>query len=107
VGPAARGAQVREEPAVPVQLRLVLVRQPVPADLPLRLAGRVPAHSAVLLQRRVPADSLLEERPGLAHLVLEPAAPVDLLLSRQSFSAAMARSTPSPVPIYEPVPRSS
>ena len=30
----------------------------------------------------------------LAHLVVEPAVPVEPLLSRQSFSAAMARSSP-------------
>jgi len=54
----------------------------------------VPRHLAVRVQRPVPADPLPEERAGLAHLALELAAPVDLLLSRQSFSAAMARSTP-------------
>jgi hypothetical protein len=32
---AALGAQVREEPVVPVRARLVLVHRPVPADLPL------------------------------------------------------------------------
>ena len=42
----------------------------------------------------------------LAHLVVEPAVPVELLLSRQSFSAAMAGSTPKPRATYEPVPRS-
>ena len=88
---AALEAQVPEEPAVPVRARLVLVRQPVLADLLLRLAVLVPARLAVLVQRPVPADPLLEERPVLAH---SAAVPVDLLLSRQSFSAAMARSTP-------------
>ncbi len=88
---AALGAQVPEEPAAPVRGRLVLVRQPVLADLLLRLAVRVPARLAVLVQRPVPADPLLEERPVLAHLA---AVRVELLLSRQSFSAAMARSTP-------------
>jgi hypothetical protein len=91
---AALGAQVREEPVVPVRARLVLVRRPVPADLLLRLAVLVPVHLAVLVHRPVPADPLLEGRPVLAHLVLEAAVPVELLLSRQSFSAAMARSTP-------------
>ena len=43
--------------------------------------------------------------PVLAHLVVEPEVPVHLL-SRQSFSAAMARSTPYPQAPYEPVPRS-
>ena len=82
---AAVGAQVPQEPAVPVRARLVLVRQPVLAELLLR--------SAVLLQRPVPADPLLAERPVLAHWVR--AVPVEPLLSRQSFSAAMAGSTPS------------
>ena len=76
---------------MPVRARLVLVRQPVLADLLLRLAVLVPARLAVLVQRPVPADPLLEERPVLAH---SAAVPVDLLLSRPSFSAAMARSTP-------------
>ena len=42
----------------------------------------------------------------LAHLVLEPAVPVVLLLSRPSFSAAMAGTTPKLRATYEPVPRS-
>jgi len=91
---AALGERVPEEPAAPVPARLVPVRQPVPADLLLRLAVLVPVHLAVLVHRPVLADPLLEERRVLAHLVLEAAVPVDLLLSRQSFSAAMARSTP-------------
>ena len=86
---AALGAQVPEEPAVPVRARLVLVRQPVPADL----LGPGPA-LAVLVHRPVLADPLLARRPVLAHWVLEAAVPVQLLLSRRSFSAAMARSTP-------------
>ena len=56
---AALGAQVPEEPAVPVRARLVLVRQPVLADLLLRLAVLVPARLAVLVQRPVLADPLL------------------------------------------------
>ena len=91
MAPAALAAQVPEEPAVPVRARLVLVRQPVLADLLFRLAVLVPARLAVLVPRRVPADPRPEERPVLAHLA---AVPVELLLSRQSFSAAMARSTP-------------
>ena len=70
---AALEAQDPEEPAVPVRALLVPVRQPVLADPLPRLAARVLAHLAVLVQRPVPAD---------------------LLLSRQSFSAAMARTTP-------------
>ena len=91
---AALGAQVPEEPAVPgrerlVLVRLVLVRRQLLADLLLRPAVVVPARLAVPVQRPVPADPLLEERPVPAHLVA-----VELLLSRQSFSAAMARTTP-------------
>ena len=52
---------------MPVRARLVLVRQPVLADLLLRLAALVPARLAVLVQRPVPADPLLAERPVLAH----------------------------------------
>ena len=100
----ALGARVQEEPAVALRARLARARQPVPAGLLLRLAV-VPAHLAVRVQRPVPADPLLEGRPVLAHLVLA-AVPVDLLLSRRSFSAAMERSTPSPAPTCEPVPRS-
>ena len=41
------------------------------------------------------AHLVVEARlPVLAHLVVEARLPVELLLSRQSFSAAMARSTP-------------
>ena len=73
---------------------LVLLRQPVLADRLLRLAALVPAHLAVLVHLLVPADPLREERPVLAHLLVHPAGRVDLLLSLQSFSAAMAGSTP-------------
>ena len=64
---------------------------------------------------RVPADLALRARLlDLAHLVVEAplavlvpeAAVLRHLLSRQSFSAAMARSTTSRPPTYEPVPRS-
>jgi hypothetical protein len=97
VDSAALGAQVPEEPAV--RVAPVLVRQPVLADLLLRLAVPVPvpAHLVLPVRGPVPADPVLEERPVLAHLVLDPAASVDLLLSllsRPSFSAEMARSTP-------------
>ena len=64
------------------------------AALLLRLGVRLPAQLAVLAQRPVAADPLLEGRRVLADLVLQAAVPVDLLLSRRSFSAAMARSTP-------------
>jgi hypothetical protein len=46
------------------------------------------------------------ELPVLAHLVVDSALLLDLL-RRQSYSAAMAGSTPSPgAATYEPVPRS-
>ena len=90
VDSAALGAQVPEEPAAPVRGRRVLVQQPLLADLLLQRAVPVPARLAVLDQP-VPADPLLEEeRLVLAHLAPVP----ELLLSRPSFSAAMARSTP-------------
>src|SRR5262245_36990126 len=44
--------------------------------------------------------------PVLADLVVAPVVPLQHLLSRQLFSAAMARSTPSPRAMCEPVPRS-
>ena len=44
----------------------------------------------------------LPDQPDRARLVVE----AELLLSRQSFSAAMARSTPKPRTTYEPVLRS-
>ena len=103
---AAVGTQVPQEPTVPVRARRVLLRQPVLAgllvlvrqrvlaDLQLPLAVPVPAHLAVLVHLLVPADPLREERPVLAHLLVHPAGRVDLLLSLQSFSAAMAGSTP-------------
>ena len=86
---AALEAQVPEEPAVAVRARLVLKRQLVLAALLLRLAVLVPP--GFLVQRRVPADRLLKERPVLAHSAAVPV--VDLPLSPRSFSAAMARST--------------
>ena len=42
---------------------------------------------------RAPAAPLLAQLPALVHGVVEPAAAVELLLSRQSSLAAMARST--------------
>ena len=91
VDSAALGAQLPEEPAAPVRGLQVLLRQRVLADLLLRLPVLVPPRLAVLVRRPVPAGSLLEERPALAHLA---AVPVELPLSRPWFSAAMARSTP-------------
>jgi hypothetical protein len=84
-----------------------LVRLPVLADLLLGPAVLVPAHMAVLVQRPVPAAPLLAQLPLLAQRAVpelpevvvalaaeeEPEALVELL-SSQSFSAAMARTTP-------------
>jgi hypothetical protein len=89
--PEGPAAQVPEEPAAPVGARLLLVR-PLPlADLLLLLAVPVPARLAVLVQVPAPGPPLLAERLVLAHLA---AGRAELLLSRQSFSAAMARTTP-------------
>jgi len=86
----------------------------VPALVPVVLAP-VLVQSQRLLQVRV---VLLAQRGResehqlpvvlghLAHLVVEPAVAAALLLSRQSFSAAMAGSTPKPRATYDPVPRS-
>ena len=76
------------------------------AVVPRELAARarlVLAHWAVLLVQRPvlavphplrePVAPLLAQLPVLVHRVVEPAAPVELLLSRQSSSAAMARIT--------------
>ena len=71
---AALAAVVRREPAVPVAARLAL-----PAQLP------VPADPHPL---REPVAPLLAQLPVRVHRVVEPEAPVELLLSRQSSSAA-------------------
>ena len=74
--------------------------------------------AALVAQVPVLADPVLGARLlDLAHLVVEARLPVLVplvleaavlrhLLSRQSFSAAMARNTTSRPPTYEPVPRS-
>ena len=73
---------------------VVEARLPVPVDL---------AHKARLLDL---VHLVVESRlPVLVHLVVE-AVLLQLLRSRQSFSAAMARNTTSRPPTYEPVPRS-
>ena len=86
-------AAAPREPVVPVPARrLVLARLPVQARRPRQ--AELPALVPLVL----------------AHLVVEPVAAAEHLLSRlnrQSFSAAMARSSPSPgAPTCEPVPRS-
>ena len=72
----------------------------VPALVPVVLA-QVPVQAQLLPEQGVQVQALVL----LAHLVVEPAVAVRLL-SRQSFSAAMAGSTPKPRATYEPVPRS-
>jgi hypothetical protein len=83
----ALAAPVREQRVLAVLVRhpvlVVLAQQPV-------LVALVQQHLASLRAVRVvPVQPLV-----LAHLVREPAVPARRLLSRQSFSAAMARSTP-------------
>ena len=81
-------------------LRLLLwakAHRPVPALRPVVVA---PAVLAVLVL------AVLAGLLVLAVLVVEPEAPLQHLLSRRSFSAAMARSTRQPQATYEPVPRS-
>jgi hypothetical protein len=81
---AALVAVVPREPAVPVRARVL-------PDLVVLLLQRPVA--AVRHPLREPAAPLLARPLGLGDWVHEPAAQVQLLLSRQSFSAAMARSS--------------
>ena len=92
---------------VPVLVRVRLcrarqlrARQPVLARRLQRRAVGAPAHWAVLVQRPVPAEPLPAEPlpEGRVLALLVAAVPVDLLLSRQSCSAAMASTTPYPAP---------
>ena len=84
VDSAALVAVMPREPAVPVPARLVVAR------LALLVQRRGPA---VPPPRREQEAPLLAQRPAVVDPVVGPAALVQLLLSRQSFSAAMARST--------------
>ena len=69
----------------------VLARRAHRVQLPL--LARLPVLAKAPLPVLVPP--VLAGLPVLAHLVVEPAGPVEqLLLSRQSFSAARARSSP-------------
>ena len=77
--PARVVAVAPREPVVPVLSRVVLLRLPVPAGL----------HPP-----REPAAPLRAQLPVLEGLVREPVVLVELLLSRQSCSAAMAGTTP-------------
>ena len=65
----------------------VLVQLAVVVQLPLLAQPQV----LVLLPKVVVVEARL---PVLAQLEVEVPLPLELLLSRQSFSAAMARSTP-------------
>ena len=70
----------------------------------------VPALVLVVLAQVLVLAQLLPrpQLPVLALLVVEAAEAAEAvqLLSRQSFSAAMAGSTPKPRATYEPAPRS-
>ena len=67
------------------------------AHLPVLALAQVVARRAHRLQlprlARLPVLAKAH-LPVVAHLVVEPAVPLALPLSRQSFSAAMARSSP-------------
>ena len=86
---------------VVVQLSLLAQRLQVVAQLPLRARLPLLALLPVVVQVPVRAQVLVL----LPEEVVE-AEVLQLLLSRQSSSAAMARSTPQPRATYEPVPRS-
>src|SRR5262245_26131063 len=94
-----------EAQALDVAERVDLAQLPDPAVLALKaqlldladLKGRLLdlAHRVVAVRLLELADLVEAARlPALAHRVVEAAALLQLLLSRQSFSAAMARSTP-------------
>jgi len=74
-------------------LPALALAQAVARRAPLPLSGRLP----VLARARLPvrADLVVLARvPVVAHLVVAQAVALQLLLSLQSFSAAMARSSP-------------
>jgi hypothetical protein len=96
---AAVAAAVVVEP--PVLAVVDLAHPPVLAlaQVVARLVHRVPlpllARLPVLAKAHLPVPERRSVVVGLvAHLVVEPAVPLQLLLSRQSFSAAMASSSP-------------
>jgi hypothetical protein len=76
------------EPPVLAVVDLAHLAVPAPAQVVARRAHRV--QLPLLARLPVLAKAHL---PVVAHLV-EPAAPLQLLRSRRSFSAAMARSSP-------------
>ena len=71
-------------------LAQVVARRAHRVQLPL--LARLPVLAKAHLRVLVPL--VLARLPVVAPLVVEPALPVELLLSRQSFSAARARSSP-------------
>ena len=85
---------------VPADLAALVVRLPLRVQLLLVLAALAPPEARLPLRVRlllVPADlaALVAQLLVLADLVvLVAAVPLQLLLNRQSFSAAMARNTP-------------
>jgi hypothetical protein len=97
-------AAVPSVSALPVVAQVLPQQEPaVLADLLLAVVGLVPVAPAPI--PREPGLPALAP-PVVGHLVVEPEVPVHLR-SRQSFSAAMARISPSPEkPTYERVPRS-
>ena len=71
------------------------VQLPLLARLLLLLLAKAHLPVPVVVGLALPVLLVLAGLPVLAHLVVEPAGPVEqLLLSRQSFSAARARSSP-------------
>ena len=93
--------------ALGAQVLLDLAHLQVPPHLALEARLPVLAHLLVKAHLLVQPQPVVEARLlDLAHLVVEARLPVELRLSRQSFSAAMARSTPKPRATYDPVPRS-
>jgi hypothetical protein len=77
----------------------LVVQLPAEAQLPVLADPVVRAEQPVLAERVVQAAASVEEDSVEAVLLC--------LLSRQSYSAAMAGSTPQPgAATYEPVPRS-
>ena len=87
--PAAVVAAVVVEPPVLAVVDL--------AQLPVLALAQVVARRAHQVQLPLLARLLVlakAQLPVVAHLVVEAAVPLELLLSRQSFSAAMARSSP-------------
>ena len=93
------------EPVVPALVPVVLAQVLVQAQLlphpQLSVLARRPRESELPAAVQLPVVLVV-----LAQLVVEPAVPVELPLSRQSFSAAMAGNTLKPRATYEPVPRS-